>query len=113
METLTPAGWDDSAVVDTLTPDVAGFVLDNVAAGVLCKTGVLVPCAGVAAAAAVAVDEPAARISLAVFGDGGTAPVPGVPMPGNTVPCSRLPSFGRAADGFAFEAVVADWVLLD
>ena len=71
------------------------------------------PCAGVAVAAVAAVDELAAPISLAVFGVGGTAPVPGVPAPGNTVPGSRLPSFGRAADGFAFEAVVADWVLLD
>ena len=24
----------------------------------------------------------------------GTVPVPGVPIPGNTVPCCKLPSFG-------------------
>lgn len=88
-------------------------MLEVVEAGVLCRTGVLVPCAAVAAAAAVAVDEFAALISLAVFGDGGTAPVPGVPMPGNAVPCCRLPSLGCAAEGFAFAAVVAGWVLAD
>jgi len=36
----------------------------------------------------------------------GTAPFPGVPMPGNTVPCCRLPVFGCAAEGFS-EAALA------
>jgi hypothetical protein len=31
----------------------------------------------------------------------GTLPAPGVPMPGKTVPCCRLPVFGRAAEGVA------------
>jgi hypothetical protein len=31
----------------------------------------------------------------------GTLPAPGAPMPGKTVPCCRLPSFGRAAEGVA------------
>jgi hypothetical protein len=37
----------------------------------------------------------------------GTLPAPGVPMPGKTVPCCRLPSFGRAAEG-ATDALVVD-----
>ena len=32
-------------------------------------------------------------------GYGGTVPPPGVPVPGNTVPCCKLPRFGCAADG--------------
>ena len=31
----------------------------------------------------------------------GTAPFPGVPIPGNTVPCCKLPIFGCAAEGLA------------
>lgn len=37
----------------------------------------------------------------------GTLPEPGVPAPGNTVPCCRLPSFGCAAEGGAEGASAA------
>jgi len=35
----------------------------------------------------------------AAFCAAGTSPPPGVPIPGKTVPCCRLPSFGCAAEG--------------
>jgi len=38
-----------------------------------------------------------------VFAVGGTVPDPGAPMPGKTVPCCKLPSFGCAAEPFEFE----------
>ena len=40
----------------------------------------------------------------------GTVPAPGVPIPGKTVPCCRLPSFGRVADGAEVAAVAAGCV---
>jgi len=40
----------------------------------------------------------------------GTVPEPGVPTPGNTVPCCRLPNFGCAEDGAA-EAATGGCVL--
>jgi hypothetical protein len=39
--------------------------------------------------------------------EGGTVPLPGVPIEGKTVPCCRLPKFGWAALGLLLEALVA------
>ena len=41
----------------------------------------------------------------------GTLPEPGVPMPGNTVPCCRLPVFGCVAEGEPGVGVALAWVL--
>ena len=46
----------------------------------------------------------------AAFCAAGTVPAPGVPIPGNTVPCCRLPSFGRVAGGVEIAAAAGGCV---
>jgi hypothetical protein len=93
---------------------VAGAMLTAIDAEALPFVEVAGLAVAVVCAASVGDDELIAGFTLpwvpAAFCAPGTVPAPGVPIPGKTVPCCRLPSFGRAADGAVVAAVAAGCV---
>ena len=87
----------------TAMDDALGLVLGNAVSAATARgfpacaalaTGAGFPVATAAGGASVVADDAGALLLVLAFSAEGTAPAPGVPIPGKTVPCCRLPIWG-------------------